>query len=84
MRLHGRRTQLPTSIREDVGSTPGLTQWVKDPTLLQAADAAQIPPLLWRWHRSAAAAPIQPPAWEPPCAADVAVKRKKTQTVFET
>ena len=27
----------PTSIQEDSGSIPGLTQWVKDLALLQAA-----------------------------------------------
>ena len=35
------------------------------------------PVLLWLWTRPAAAAPIQPLAWELPYAADVALKRPK-------
>ena len=34
------------------------------------------PVLLWLWHRPAAAALIQPLAWEPPYASDVALKTK--------
>ena len=48
------------------------------------------PALLWLWHRLAAAAPIRPLSWEPPCAAGAALNRQKdkkneisrTQTVI--
>ena len=53
----------PTSIYEDTGSIPGLSQCVKDPALL------------WLWCRLAAVAPIGPLAWEPPYATGAALKR---------
>ena len=41
-------------------------------------------PLLWLWcSRLAAVAPVRPLAWEPPCAADVALKtNKQKKTLF--
>ena len=35
------------------------------------------PVLLWLWPRPAATAPIQPLAWESPCAAEAAVEKAK-------
>ena len=39
--------------------------------------------LLWLWCRPAAAALIQPLAWEIPCAMDVALKRKEKRNLCE-
>ena len=68
----------PTSIREDVGSIPGLVQWVKDERLLWAvvsvADVAQI----WCGRGCGhTIAPIWPFAWEFPYAVGVALNRQK-------
>ena len=49
-----------------MGSTPGLTQWVKDPVLL------------WLWCRPAAAALIRPLGWELPYALGAALKKTTT------
>ena len=75
------RVKNPTSIHGDESLISGLPQWVKDLALSRAeawlADATQIWCCLWPWHRLAAAALIQPLAWELTYAASMALKRKK-------
>ena len=69
-----------TSIHEDSGSIPGLSQWEGSGVALShdvGHRHSSDPTLLWLWCRLAAKAPIQPLAWELPYAMGVALKRQK-------
>ena len=71
-----------TRIREDAGSIPGLVQWVTYGSGIAVScgvgrGCSSDPVLLWLWRGSAAVAPMRPLAWEPPYAAEAALKSNK-------
>ena len=71
------QVQNPTSIHEDVRSTPGLTQWIKGSGVAVSCGVSHRHGsdlvLLWLCHRLAAAALTRHLAREPPYAAGAAI-----------
>ena len=70
----------PLMNHQDVGSIPGLTQWLRIQgccELWLSHSCSSDPELLWLWHRPSAVVPIGHLAWELPYAMCVALKRKR-------
>ena len=66
-----------TTIHEDTGSIPGLTQSGAVMSCGVDYRCGLDPMLLWLWCGPTAVAPIRPLAWEPPHAMGAALKRPK-------
>ena len=70
-----------TSICEETGSIPGLTQWVKGSGIAMSCGVGckggLDPTLLWLWCRLEAAALFQPLAWELLYVTGASLKSKK-------
>ena len=76
----------PTSIHVDIGSIPGLDQWVKGSGVAVSCGVGYRPSselvLLWLWHRLADIALIWPLAWELAMCLECSLKeteKKKTK-----
>ena len=73
----------PTSIHEDVGSIPGLTEWVGGAGIAVSCGVglrrSSDPMLLWLWRRPVATTPVRPLTWEPPYAVGAALEKTKRQ-----
>ena len=71
----------PTSVHEGAGQVLGLTQWVKGSGIAMSYGVGHRchlgSALLWLWSSPAAAALIQPLAWELPYVTGAALKKQK-------